>query len=557
MFPDAKLQSANLLLSRQQFSQAVAAYDEFLASSPDSGEAWHNRGIALAQLKQFRPAALSFARALNLRPDSAASWHNRGLALAELGQFDHAVRDHARALAIKPDLPLLFGDLLLAKLNACDWQDVRPARRVISDQLTRGFPAIAPFGNLLISESPADQLQCARIWMQQHVRSAPPPWRSEGYTHERIRVAYVSGDFRSHPVGGLVVSLFEQQDRRKFECFGLSFGPDDGSTIRRRVTGALEHFIDARQRSDHEIAEIMREAQIDIAIDLMGITADCRPGIFATRPAPVQVAYLGFPGTLGASFIDYIIADRVVLPVEHQAFFAEKIAWLPNCYLPGGGQSPPGACTRALAGLPDAGFVFCSFNNNFKILPETFACWMAILGSVDDSVLWLAEPNPIARTNLTREAERYGIASGRLIFAPHVPAFDDHLKRLAAADLFLDTWPFNAHSTAIDALNAGIPVLSYAGFGMAGRAGASLLAAAGLSDLIAHSAQQYQGIAIELARNPTQLLALKGQLLQSRQSAPLFDSTGFARQFESALAEMHARQKAGQQPASFIAGTCH
>ncbi len=551
--PEAKLQHANLLLSRQQFSQAVAGYDEYLAASPDSGEGWHNRGIALAQLKQFGPAAQSFGRAINLRPDSAASWHNRGLAFSELGQFDRAIRDHARALAIKPNLPQLFGDLLLAKLNTCDWHDLRPARRLISDQLMRGFPAIAPFGNLLFSESPADQLRCAQIWMQQHVRPAPPLWRGERYNHERIRVGWVSGDFRSHPVGALIVSLFEHNDRAKLECFGFSFGPNDGSVMRQRIADSLDHFIDMRLRSDDDIAEAMRAAEIDIAIDLMGITADCRPGIFAARPAPVQVAYLGYPGSTGAPFIDYVLADRIVIPEEHQRFFSENIVWLSGCYLPAARQPLPDARARAAAGLPDHGFVFCSFNNNFKILPETFACWMAILREIDGSVLWLAETNSFARANLARETERHGIAADRVIFAPHMPSFEDHLKRLATADLFLDTWPFNAHVTAIDALNAGVPVLSYAGFGMAGRAGASLLSAIGLPELVMESPQHYQETAIQLARDPLRLSTLKKKLWRDRESASLFDSAAFARQFGLALAEINERHAAGLPPASFAA----
>ena len=418
------LNRANMALSLGRFDSAIAAYDEFLESNPGNGEAWHNRGIALAHTKRFAPAAHSFGKALSLYPESAASWHNRGLAFAELEQFEQAIRDHTRALALQPRLPNLRGDLVLAKLNACDWHDLAPERRRISRALFSGEEAIVPFGNLLISDSAEDQLQCARTWTTAHAAPIPPLWRGERYDHDRIRVACVSGDFRAHPVGGLIVSLLESHDRGKFEFFGISFGPDDGSEMRSRIAAALEHFVDVRGRSDLETARLMCESEIDIAIDLMGITADCRPGIFAARPAPVQAAYLGYPATMGAEFIDYTVADRVVLPEGSERLFSEKIARLPNCYLPAAcAAEPPLPWSRAEAGLPEEAFVFCCFNTSFKILPEIFATWATILRATGNSVLWLTQPNSAAQGNLKREIARAGIADNRLIFAPRVEVF--------------------------------------------------------------------------------------------------------------------------------------
>jgi protein O-GlcNAc transferase len=552
------LNRANAALSLGQFESAIAAYDQYLASNPASGEAWHNRGIALAQTKRFGPATQSFDKALSLFPQSAASWHNRGLAFAELDQFEQAIRDHSRALALQPRLPNVRGDLVLAKLNACEWQNMASERRRISQALMNEEPAIVPFGNLLISDSGEEQLRCARIWMASHAGSAPPLWCGQHYQHDRIRVAYVSGDFRAHPVGALIVSLLESHDRGKFECFGISFGPDDGSEMRSRIAAALEHFVNVRGESDLEIAHVIREYQIDIAVDLMGITADCRPGIFAARPAPVQAAYLGYPATMGAEFIDYTVADCIVVPEGKEQVFSEKIARLPNCYLPAAcAPEPPKAWTRAEAGLPEDGFVFCCFNTNFKILPETFESWMKILRAAGDSILWLSQPNPAAQLNLKREIARAGIAEDRLIFAPRVEPFEDHLRRVAAADLFLDTLPFNAHSTAIDALSAGVPVLTCGGVTMVARAGASVLSAIGLPEMIAGTMQDYECRAIELARDRGAFAAIRDKLLRNRSCMPLFDQKSFARNFEYALMEMHTQRMSGLPPRSFAVSGQH
>ncbi len=545
---DARLQRANTLLALHRFESAIAAFDTYLVSNPSSGEGWHNRGIALAEKKRFALAAQSFGKALALRPDSAASWHNRGLSFAETGDFEQAIRDHTRALAIQPDLPDLRGDLILARLNCCDWQGFEDERLKIAEALSNGKSAIVPFGNLLISHSPADQLLCARLWMARHVPSPPPLWRGERYNHTRLRIAYVSGDFRAHPVASLLLPILENHDRERFELFAISFGPDDNSDMRRCIRSSLEDFIDVRGRSDIEVAVQLHGREIDIAVDLMGITESCRPGIFAARPAPVQVGYLGYPGTTGADFMDYIVADRIAIPESEQHYYAEKIAWLPGCYLPCGQDRLPGGWSspRDDTGLPEHAFVFCCFNGNYKILPAIFASWMATLRATKGSVLWLADPNPAARANLRREAERHGVVADRLIFAPHVASFTEHLKRLGAADLFLDTLPFNAHSTAIDALSAGVPVLTCAGNTMAGRAGASLLAAVGLPELVAELMQTYERTAIALAHDAGALAAIRQKI-----ATPLVELKAFTRQFEAALSEMHNRRSIGLPPQSF------
>lgn len=547
--PQARLQNANRLLALGRFDFAIAAYDEFLGLYPGAGEAWHNRGIALAQTKRFSLAADSFGRAVALRPDSAASWHNRGMSLAELGKFEEAAQDYARALAIQPDLPDVRGNLVLARLNCCDWRELDEQRQWIARSLAEGQPAIVPFGNLFISTSPADQLNCARMWMARHAPPQAPVWRGESYDHERLRVAFVSGDFREHPVARLILPLLQNLDPQKFECLGISYGPDDNSDMRRRMIAGCEQFIDVRGGSDEGIAALLHRREIDIAIDLMGITWRCRPGIFAARCAPLQASYLGFPATTGAEFIDYVIADRTVIPEGEQEFFSEKIAWLPRCYLPGGSGTESPASSRKQAGLPENTFIFCCFNANYKILPESFASWMAILRAVEGSVLWLAEANAAAKANLRREAESRGLSTDRLIFASHLPSHADHLARVALADLFLDTAPFNGHATAIDAISAGVPVLTLAGTSMSGRAGQSLLTSLALPELIAHSAEEYEQTAIRLAQQPDELAAIREKIICNR--AALFDAKTFAREFEQTLLQMHDRQRSGLPPDTF------
>jgi predicted O-linked N-acetylglucosamine transferase (SPINDLY family) len=366
----------------------------------------------------------------------------------------------------------------------------------------------------------------------------------------------VSGDFRAHPVALLMAGVFEHHDRNRFETIGVSFGPDDKSAVRARVAGAFEHFIDARGKNDFEIARTLREMEADIAVDLTGLTEDCRTGIFAFRPAPAQVNYLGYPGTMAVRFIDYIIADRVVIPENQQHHYSEKIAYLPDTYLPSDDKRAIAARTptRPEAGLPEQGFVFCSFNTSYKFTPEIFAVWMRILSAVEGSLLWLSDAGAAMRRNLALEAQARGIDARRIVFAAHVPAAEDHLARLKLADLFLDTLPCNAHTTASDALWAGVPVLTCKGSTFAGRVAASLLHAAGLPELITESLAGYEELAVLLARDCAALSAVKAKLARNRQTMPLFDTARFTRNLESAFSEMRRQAARGRAPQSFAVG---
>ena len=372
---------------------------------------------------------------------------------------------------------------------------------------------------------------------------------SETAPSQKIRIGYFSADLRLHPVGNLAVGLFEHHDRSRFEITGFAFGPESNDAMRARMTKAFDRFVDVRQKSDLEVAALARDLQIDIAVDLNGYSDSCRTRIFALRAAPIQINFLGYPGTMGADFIDYLIADRTVVPRTHQSFYAEKIAYLPDSFLPfdSSCQIADRIFSREELGLPATGFVFCSFNNSYKITPDVFDRWMRLLGRVEGSVLWLSQFSALTSANLRKEATRRGIDMRRLIFADRMPSLPEHLARLRVADLFLDTFPYNAHATALDALWAGVPLLTYPGSSFASRVAASLLRTAGLPQLVAGSPVEYEAMALGLAENPDELCRLRRVIAES--AAPLFDTGRYTKNLEAAYQAMYDRHIAGQAPA--------
>ena len=356
-----------------------------------------------------------------------------------LKNFEAAIRDSDALLSMSPDYPYARGVLAHAKMQICDWRGLDEQTELIGEALRQGKRVISPFNFKALSDSPEQQLRCAELWVAHELPvNARPLTDGRGYHHGRIRLAYVSGDFCNSAVAGLMAAVFEHHDRERFETIAVSFGPADQSTMRRRLENAFERFVNVATKTDLEIASFMREAEIDIAVDLMGFTGHCRSAIFAHRPASLQVNYLGFPGTLGAPWYDYIIADRTVISEADTRFYSEKPALLPHCYLPADParrqlSQPP---ARETAGLPSEGIVFASFNNSYKFSPDVFACWMRILQSVEASVLWLPRNNAASRSNLLNQASLHGIAPDRIKFAAPVPSIEDHLARLSLADLF-------------------------------------------------------------------------------------------------------------------------
>jgi predicted O-linked N-acetylglucosamine transferase (SPINDLY family) len=406
---------------------------------------------------------------------------------------------------------------------------------------------------MLTLDSPQEQLLCAKARAAlEFPRGAVANIAPGRYDHDRIRLAYLSADFRDHPVSRSLAGLIERHDRSRFETIAISFGPDDDSEMRARIKGTFERFIDVDALGDFEAAKLLRTLEVDIAIDLMGFTEGCRPGILAPHPAPLQVAFLGYAGTTGTDFIDYIIADRVAVPEQQRAFYSEHVVHVPDCCQPGEPRQvaarTPG---RSEAGLPERGFVFCCFNQAVKMTPDVFDVWMRLLSQIDDSVLWLPASNATVSANLRSEAGRRGVDPERLVFAPRVPANEEHLARQRLADLFLDTTPYNAHTSASDALWAGLPVVTCLGQAFAGRVAASMLHAIGMSELVTTSLDAYEALAFELATGPARLGAVKAKLAAHRETHALFDAARFCRGIEAAFATMHERHRRGEPPEGF------
>jgi protein O-GlcNAc transferase len=535
------------MMELHRLDDALASFDAALAIKADYAEACYNRGIVLMRLERANEALSSFDSALAIRSDYAAASFNRGVALQGLKRHQEALATFDRILAADPDHPHALSALATSALETCDWtltEDIsrRLKRRIVDQQ---GF--IAPFVLLFYSDDPSLQLACAKNFVRHTIAALPRlPQRPAG-RHEKIRIAYLSADFRNHPMSQLMAELFGLHDRARFEVIGISFGPDDRSEIRARVAAAFDQFYDLRAESDRDIAALVSDLKIDIAIDLMGHTRNSRPGISAHRGAPIQVSYLGFPGTTGAGFIDYVIADAIVLPLDQQRFYTEEIVHLPETYwvndskLKISEQVP----TRAEAGLPDRGFVFCCFNKGAKITAPVFEVWMRLLAAVDGSVLWLLRDNAVAESNLRKEAARRGIDPGRLVFAGKL-ALDRHLARHRLADLFLDTLPYNAHTTASDALAAGLPLVTCLGKTFSGRVAASLLSAAGLAELVTQSLVEYEALALKLAKDGEYLGDVRARLAQNRKNSPLFDTDRFRRHIEAAYVTMYERWQRGE-----------
>jgi predicted O-linked N-acetylglucosamine transferase (SPINDLY family) len=428
--------------------------------------------------------------------------------------------------------------------------DVETAQ--LLSRLREGKKVSPSFTLLTIASTPADQLQCAER-ITRDLPDFPRLWLNKGNFHDRIRVAYLSADFRDHAVAHLTAGLFEQHDRSRFEITGLSVGAAGGSAVERRVKDSFEHLLDVQGNNDPEIVELVRTAEIDILVDLIGHTEYAKLGVLARRASPIQAHYLGYAGTIGTGHIDYILADATVIPEADRAFYAEKVVWLPDSYLVTDNKRviSPLIPTRQECGLPENAFVFCSFNNPYKIAPKTFQLWMRLLRAIPDSVLWLSQAHPIGMTNLCREAERCGVPAERLIFAPKIAENSDHLARQRQADLFLDTLPYNAHTTASDALWAGLPIVTCLGDTFAGRVAASLLQAAGLTELVTTSLEDYEALALKLAREPSLLAAIKVKLARHRDTYPLFDTARFTRHIEAAYTTMWERHQSGQPPEAF------
>lgn len=534
----------------RRFDEALASYDKAIAIKPDYAKALYNRGSTLKELKRLDEALGSYDRAISLQPDYAEAFHNRGLALQELKRLDEALASYDQALAIKPDLDFLFGFRLGLVMSLCDWRGLSRQLLELEEAVVKGQKATNPFSLLGLIDNPQLQLRASQMYVASKHPPAEMTWNfGKRRPDKKIRIGYYSADLHNHATSYLMAELFEAHDTQLFELYCFSFGPDSQDEMRQRVSRAFENFYDVADKSDLEIVRMSRDLEIDIAVDLKGFTQDARTGIFSERCAPIQVNYLGYPGSMAAPYFDYIIADKTLIPQASQQHYSEKIVYLPHSYQVNDSkrQISQQLFTKQELGLPETGFVFCCFNNSYKILPATFDGWMRLLKAVDGSVLWLLEGNPTAARNLRQEAEARGVDSSRLVFAERME-LQDHLARHRLADLFIDTLPYNAHTTASDALWAGLPVLTQLGKSFAARVAASLLTALDLPELITETQEQYESKAITLAKYPVLLNEIKDKLAQNRLTSTLFNGQIFARHIEAAFTEMYQCYVSGQAP---------
>jgi predicted O-linked N-acetylglucosamine transferase (SPINDLY family) len=550
-------------LALKNYREAGESLERALALAPHSAEALTERGHLLTELRELDAAIESYDRALAMNPKSAVTWFSRALALSARARFVEAAASCRRVLELDPHHVFAQGACLHAELQVCDWGAYAARAQAIQAAVARGEAADFPFSFLAVCDSPTLQLQCARRFGDLQHAPGPPhvpelkhvPGTSRLLTtrtrpHDRIRVAYVSADFLEHPTSYLAAGLFENHDRQRFDVIGISLRDDDQSPTARRVNAAFDRVISAGSRSDAALAEAIRDLDVDIVVDLMGYTGEHRIGLFAHRPAPIQVNYLGFPGTAGSADRDYLIADEFLIPDVHREAYCEHIVYLPDCFQVNDDRRPEAQTpAREHLGLPVRGFVWCSFHSNYKLNPPLFDVWARLLHAVPHSVLWLLGGNPAVEENLTRETRARGLGVERVVFAKSLP-YPEHLARLRLADLCLDTLPFNGGATTSDALWAGVPVVTCAGQSFAARMSGSLLHAIGMPDLITHSLADYERCALELAQAPEELARVRAALARNRDTRPLFDTDRFRRHIEAAYTLMVDRHRNGLAPAT-------
>lgn len=585
---DAWCQRGAVLLRLKRPGEALDAFDRALSVSPDSAEVLNNRGTALRTLKRPQEALAAYEKALRQRPQFAEVYGNVANIGLDAGRYDEALKHCETALSIRPDFldalniqgttlralrryeeaaavyeKILAKDpnygqalshLLVSRAHVCNWSERENQSSRVIDRVAAGENASAPHAFLWISDSAPLQLECARLYSKEEFPAAAPLWRGEPCRHERLRIGYLSADFADHPVAHLIAGVLERHDKGRFETFGISLSRNPTSDpMHQRMRRAFEHFYDVSGDVDVDVATRLREAEIDIAVDLTGHTRGGRLGILAHRPAPVQVNFLGFTGTSGTGYMDYLIGDAVAIPVGQDRYFSEHIIRMPHAFLPNDDRQPVAVDTprRRDLGLPADGIVFCAFNNTYKINPQMFDIWMRLLRETPGSVLWLRAGEGAVRTNLAREARTRGVDPDRLVFASRVASMDAHLARYRQADLFLDTLPYGAHATSRDALWAGLPVLTCTGGAFATRVAASLLTGLGSPELVTQNLDEYAERALALVHSPARLDEIRQKLVHQRAAGPMFDTDLYRQHLESAYLALYERERRGEPKGSF------
>jgi tetratricopeptide (TPR) repeat protein len=553
---NAHVNYANVLQALKQFDEAMISYNEAIRLDPNYAQAYSNRGAVFQARQQYDAAISDYDQAILINPSFVDAHHNLGNVMRKLGRQVEAEKSYRATLKLQPNYPYLYGDYINTKLWLCEWSEYDQDISQLKYRINQNIKCSSPFWVITLISDLAAQYKATQFWAsEKYPVSDSLGGIKKRSQPEKIRIGYFSADFHHHATSLLMAGLFERHDKERFELFAFSFGPDKQDAMRQRLLSAFDHFFDVKDKIDEEIAHLSRSWDIDIAVDLKGYTQDSRTGIFAYRAAPIQVNYLGYPGTMGVPYMDYLIADPILIPASSRQYYSEKIAYLPDCYQVNDRcrKISDRVFTRIEVGLPEEGFVYCCFNNNYKITPNMFDSWVRILRAVPGSVLWLFEENPTAAENLRNEAEIRGLDANRLVFAQRME-LPEHLARHRLADLFLDTLPCNAHTTASDALWAGLPVLTQKGESFAARVAASLLTAINLPELITNTAEEYEALAIRLASHPEQLSAIKAKLQRNRLATPLFDTDRYTMHLEQLYSRMYERYQADLLPEHMLIG---
>jgi protein O-GlcNAc transferase len=553
-YAEAYLNMGSALQDQGEFAAALLNFNAALAINPDYAEAYNNMGLTLFDMGDLKAAIDNYNKALLVRPDFAEAYYNKATALVENGAFDAAIESYEIALKIRPEYEAARASKLRQQSNICDWEGLAQDQDLIA-KLGISKDYISPYAIQSLEDSPErQQLRSENFSKALYGNIIPlPPTVKPLQKPKRLRIGYFSADFHEHPVAYLMAKVLEVHNRDSFEIYGYSIGPASNDDMRQRLIKAVDVFDDVGGMSDQNIAMLARQDKLDIAIDLTGYTKNNRFGIFSYRLAPVQINYLGFSGTMGAEFMDYIIADPVLVPAGSEQYYSESLLRLPYTFMPTDNTRPISTrlMTRSEMGLPETGFVFCCFNNSHKVSSNEFDIWMRILLQVEESVLWLGNLNTWAKDNLRRHAKTRGVDPMRLVFADRLP-IDEHLARQKLADLFLDTFFYNAHTSASEALWAGLPVVTKAGKGFAARAAASLLTAAGLPELIVNTEVEYEMLILNLANNPTRLGQIRQTLMDNRETSPLFDTELFTKHLENGYQQVYQRHYDGKQPKTVL-----
>jgi len=541
-YSEAYVNRGNILSELSRWEEALISFENAIHISPNHSEAYSNRGNALRILKRWDEALRSYDKAIEINPANASAHSNKANVLKDINLLDAALLSLETALSITKNIDYALGAAQHLKMSLCNWGAIENYTNQILESIYLGKKVTQPFPLLALTDDANLLKKSSVIYAQDKY----PLNRSLGEIlkypkKDKIRIGYFSPDFKSHPVAFLTAELFEIHDRDRFEIYAFSLqkaSDDDG--MRLRLKNAFDKFIEVEDLPDMSIAQMSRDLKIDIAVDLSGPTKNSRTRIFSYQAAPIQVNWLGFPGTLGADFIDYIVADQIIIPTSHQQHYSEKVVYLPNTYMVDDSKRIPSGriFSKDDCGLPENDFIFCCFNNDYKFNKQVIESWSRILGSVKDSVLWIPENNPQFMENIKVEFSKRGINTSRVIFAKKLESMADHLARYALADLFLDTYPYNAHTTAVDSLKGGTPIVTLIGNSFASRVAASLLNSIGLSELITNSQDQYEKLAIEIATNPAKLHELRKKLVVNRLTSPLFNTALFTKHIEDAYMRM-------------------